>query len=171
MPQNAFFLQILDLLVSQKMTQRLFSMATVLHLYCFAILGLTSTVIHSVKQRLLRNWPGSVQRPLATSCAKDYNLSRLLARKSTKCIHSSKPASLHRPIAACCNKGSWVEQTWTKEKETPTLCSPFLDLVNSQFLSPATKMQQYIRNDSKLPNATANTYQTQYDQNPNITQH
>ena len=29
------------------------------HLYCFAILGSTSTVIHSVKQRLLRNRPGS----------------------------------------------------------------------------------------------------------------
>ena len=33
----------------------------------FAILGSTSTVIHSVKQRLLRN-----RQPLATSCAKDY---------------------------------------------------------------------------------------------------
>ena len=29
------------------------------HLYCFAILGSTSTVIHSVKQSLLRNRPGS----------------------------------------------------------------------------------------------------------------
>ena len=29
------------------------------HLYCFAILGSTSIVIHSVKQRLLRNRPGS----------------------------------------------------------------------------------------------------------------
>ena len=37
-----------------------------------AILGSTSTVIHSVKQRLLRNRPGSALRPLATSCAKDY---------------------------------------------------------------------------------------------------
>ena len=42
------------------------------HLYGFAILGSTSTVIHSVKQRLLRNRPGSALRPLATSCAKDY---------------------------------------------------------------------------------------------------
>ena len=42
------------------------------HFYCFAILSLTSTVIHSVKQRLLRNRPGSALRPLATSCAKDY---------------------------------------------------------------------------------------------------
>ena len=29
------------------------------HLHCFAILGSTFTVIHSVKQRILRNWPGS----------------------------------------------------------------------------------------------------------------
>ena len=39
------------------------------HLYCFAILGSTSTVIHSV---YIRNRPGSALRPLATSCAKDY---------------------------------------------------------------------------------------------------
>ena len=49
------------------------------------ILGSTSTVIHNVKQRLLRNRPGSALRPLA--------------RKITKRIHSSKPASLNRPIA------------------------------------------------------------------------
>ena len=36
------------------------------------ILGLTSTVIHRVKQRLLRNQPGSALQPLATSCTKDY---------------------------------------------------------------------------------------------------
>ena len=29
------------------------------HLYCFAVLGSTSIVIHSMKQHLLRNWPGS----------------------------------------------------------------------------------------------------------------
>ena len=42
------------------------------HLYCFTILGSTSTVIYSVKQRLLRNWPGNALRLLATSCAKEY---------------------------------------------------------------------------------------------------
>ena len=42
------------------------------HLQCFAILGSTSTVIHNVKQHLLRNQPGSGLRPLATSYAKDY---------------------------------------------------------------------------------------------------
>ena len=44
----------------------------------FAILGSTSTVIHSVKQRLLRNRRGSALRPLATSCAKDYKAHSLL---------------------------------------------------------------------------------------------
>ena len=42
------------------------------HLFCFAILGSSSTVIHSVKQRLLRNRPRSALQPLVTSCAKDY---------------------------------------------------------------------------------------------------
>ena len=71
MPQNAFFPQIRDLLDSQKLTQRQFFPPSIpfpqqflqlqqwWHLYCFAILGLTSIVIHSVKQRLLRNRPGS----------------------------------------------------------------------------------------------------------------
>ena len=39
------------------------------HSYCFAILGSTSIVTHSVKQRLLGNQPGS---DTATSRAKDY---------------------------------------------------------------------------------------------------
>ena len=42
----------------------------------------------SVNQPLLRNRPGSGS----------YDLSRLLARKITKSIHSCKPASLNRPI-------------------------------------------------------------------------
>ena len=58
------------------------------HLYCFTILGLTSIVIHSVKQHLLRNQPGS------DSC----DLLLLIARKITKGIHSCKPASLNRLI-------------------------------------------------------------------------
>ena len=51
------------------------------HLYCFTILGSTSTVIHSVKQRLLRNRPGSSLRPLTTFCVKDYK-AHLLAQTS-----------------------------------------------------------------------------------------
>ena len=42
------------------------------HLYSFVILGSTVTVIHSVKQCLLRNRPGSALRPLVISFAKDY---------------------------------------------------------------------------------------------------
>ena len=71
---KTLFLRTCDLLVSQKTTQRhLFSpfipfpqyflqLQQYWHLYCFAILGLTSTVIHSVKQRLLRNQPRSALR-------------------------------------------------------------------------------------------------------------
>ena len=100
MPPNTFFPQTRDLLVNQKMTQRhflstlhplsvvIFATATWWHLYCFAILGSTSIVIHSMKQCILRNWPGS------GSC----DLSRLLVQKITKGIHSCKPASLNRPI-------------------------------------------------------------------------
>ena len=42
----------------------------------------------SVNQRLLRNRPGSGS----------YDLSQLLARKITKCIHSCKTASLNSPV-------------------------------------------------------------------------
>ena len=61
-----------DLLVSQKTMQRHFfchapspfpgnfwKLQQWWHLHCFAIIGSTSIVIHSVKQRLLRNRPGS----------------------------------------------------------------------------------------------------------------
>ena len=48
------------------------------------ILGSASSIIQSVNQRLLRNRPGS-------GCS---DLSRLLARKIAKDIHSCKPASL-----------------------------------------------------------------------------
>ena len=52
------------------------------HLYCFAILGSTFTVIHSVKQRPLRNRPG-------LKCAATSEVAWTI----TKRIHSSKPAS------------------------------------------------------------------------------
>ena len=70
MPQNAFFPQTCDL-VSQKMTQRHFFPPSIpfpgyflqlqqqWQMHCFSILGSTSIVIHSVKQHLLRNQPGS----------------------------------------------------------------------------------------------------------------
>ena len=77
MPQNAFFPQNRDLHVSQTTMQRPFFPLSITflhyflqlqqwwHLYCFAILHSTSIVIHSVKQCLLRNRPGS---DAATSC-------------------------------------------------------------------------------------------------------
>ena len=74
-PKMHFFPWIRDLLVSQKTTQRHFFPLSIpwyflqlqqwWHLYWFAILGSTSIVTHSVKQRLLRNQPGS---DAATSC-------------------------------------------------------------------------------------------------------
>ena len=58
------------LLVLQDDPKRIFSPYELA--YCFANLGSTATVIHNVKQRLLRNWPGCALRLLTTSCAKDY---------------------------------------------------------------------------------------------------
>ena len=52
------------------------------HMYCFAMLGSTSIVIHSVKQRLLRNWPKS--DAATTSCAKDYKGHSLVQFSSTE---------------------------------------------------------------------------------------
>ena len=102
MPQNTFFSQICDLLVSQKMTQTLFStlhplslviFATVVAFFwAFVLLHNSSFNFHrctrheaTPTQKLARKW----------RC----NLSQLLARKITKGIHSCKPASLNRPIA------------------------------------------------------------------------
>ena len=56
------------------------------HLYGFAILGSTSTVIHSVKQRLLRNRP---RKCAATS--RDFLRERLQSAFTL-----AKPASLNR---------------------------------------------------------------------------
>ena len=54
------------------------------HLYCFAILGSASIIIHSMKQRLLTNWPGS---DAATS--RDFLRERLQrAFTRAKGIHS-----------------------------------------------------------------------------------
>ena len=41
-------------------------------------------VIHSVKQRLLINWPEMTLQPLATSCAKDYKQHSLLQTSFTE---------------------------------------------------------------------------------------
>ena len=101
MPPNAFFPRTRDLLVRKKTTQRhffptlhplspvIFATATVVafvllrnsrfNFYCYTELEATPT------QKSARKW----------RC----DLSRLLARKITKGIHSCKPVSLNRPIA------------------------------------------------------------------------
>ena len=102
MPQNAFFLWICDLLVSQKTTQRhfffppaipfprfvFFQLQQYCHLYCFAILSLLYTVWSNAYSEI-----GPEVR---------CDLSRLLVWKITKRIHSSKPALLNRPLG--CHK-------------------------------------------------------------------
>ena len=93
-PKTHFFLQTHNLLVSQKMTQTLFFFT--LHPLSTVIFA-TATVLafvllrdsrfkfhcytHSVKQRLLRDQPGSALQPLATSCMKDYKAHDTLANQ------------------------------------------------------------------------------------------
>ena len=95
MPQNAFLLRTRDLLVSQKTTQRhFFPSLSPLSTIIFA----TATVLAFVRLRNSRfNFHCYTQREeIGPELRRD--LSRLLARKITKRIHSSKPASLNRPI-------------------------------------------------------------------------
>ena len=82
------------------------------HLYCFAILGSTSTVTHSVKQRLLRNRPGSALRPLATSCAKDYK-----AHSLQQTSFAESPNRQNRFQGASISETCFYR--FTREKETP----------------------------------------------------
>ena len=100
MSQNAFFIRTRDLLVSQKTMQRHFS--STLHPLSPVIFA-TATVMAFVLLRNSRfNFHCYTQReatPTQKSARKGRSdLSRLLARKMTKRIHSSKPASLNRPI-------------------------------------------------------------------------
>ena len=67
------------------------------HLHCFAILGSTSTVIHSVKQRLLKNRPGSALRPLATSCAKDQKAHSLQQTSFAESPNNVTPGRYYKP--------------------------------------------------------------------------
>ena len=106
MPQNAFFLRTCDLLVSQKTTQRhLFPTLHPLSMVIFA----TATVLAIVLLRDSRfNFHCYTQ--LRSNAYSEIglevhcDLSRLLARKITKRIHSSKPALLNRPIHVCRNQ-------------------------------------------------------------------
>ena len=99
MPQNAFFLRTHDLLISPKMMQRhflfthhplsmvIFATATVL---AFVLLRNSNFNFHCYTQREAMY----TEISLEVRC----DLLRLLSRKIAKCIHSSKPASLNRPI-------------------------------------------------------------------------
>ena len=100
MPQNAFFLRTRDLLVSQKTTQRHFF--STLHPLSTVIFA-TATVLAFVLLRDYRfNFHCYTQReatPTQKSARKwRCDLSRLLARKITKGIHSCKPVSVNYPI-------------------------------------------------------------------------
>ena len=91
MPKNAFFLRTRDLLVSQKTTQRHFWFT--LHPLSVVIFA-TATVLAFL---LLRNSSFNFHCYTIGPEVR-CDLTRLLARKITKRIHPSKPASLNRPI-------------------------------------------------------------------------
>ena len=105
MPQNAFFLQTHDLLVSQKMMQRhffphphplspvIFATATV-PVVAFVLLHCPRFNFHCYTQREATPTQKSSRKWLC-------DLSQLLAWKITKGIHLCKPASLNRPIHTC----------------------------------------------------------------------
>ena len=100
MPQNAFFLRTLDLLPKND-AKTLFS--PTLHPLPTVIFA-TTTVLAFVLLRDSRfNYHCYTQREATPEISEigpevRCDLSRLLARKITKRIHSSKPASLNRPI-------------------------------------------------------------------------
>ena len=77
------------------------------HLYCFAILGSTSIVIHSVKQRLSDIGPEVTLRPLATSCAKDYKGHSLVQTSFTEPPNSKGWLCHRRPTG-----GGYLPHTW-----------------------------------------------------------
>ena len=125
MPQNAFFLRTRDLLVSQKTTQ----------IHIFPTLHPLSTVIFATATVLactlrLRNSRFNFHcRQWYTAWSNAYSeigpevrcdLSRLLARKITKRIHSGKAASLNRPIYTA----SIFIWSWWHQRASSALPSP-----------------------------------------------
>ena len=82
-----------------------------LHLYCFVILF----IFHCYTQR-----EATPTQKLARKCA--ATSSRLLARKITKRIHSSKPASLNRPIESIQNQRQVSHIMFTAD-HIPFTCS------------------------------------------------
>ena len=104
MPQNAFFLWTRDLLVSQKMTQRHFFFS-ILHQLSPVILANSTIMAFSLFRNSTFNFHCCTQceaTPPQKSARKwRCDLSRLLARKITKGIHSCKPVSLNCPTDWC----------------------------------------------------------------------
>ena len=94
--------------------------------YCFAFATVvavallrnsSSIVIHIVKRRLLRNRSGSVLRPLATSCAKDY--------KAHSLQQTSFAESLNRLVSTMKEEGGNV-------RDSPTSISVLQPLTSTQ---------------------------------------
>ena len=113
MPQNAFFPHPRDLQFSQNSTQRHFFFVHPpspfqgnfcnCKVVAFVLLRNSRFICHCCTQ--------GEATPTQKSARKwRCDLSRLLARKITKGIHSCKPASLNRPIEASlpCQKRAWV---------------------------------------------------------------
>ena len=103
MPQNAFSPWTHDFLVSQKTMQRHFF--SILHPLSLVIFATATVVAFVLLHNSKFNFHCYTQReatPTQKSARKwRCDLSRLLARKITKSIHSCKPASLNCPIVLC----------------------------------------------------------------------
>ena len=108
MPQNAFFLQTRDLLVSQKMMQKpFFSTLHPLSMVIFATATVLAFVLLHNSRFNFHCYTQCEAMPTQKSAQKwCCDLSWLLARKITKGIHLCKPASLNCPI-----------QWWTCHKQ------------------------------------------------------
>ena len=100
MPQNAFFLQTCDLLVSKKTMQRhFFSTLHPLSTVIFANAAVLAFVLIRDSRFNFHCYTQREATPTQKSARKLRCDGSRLTRKITKHIHSSKPASLNRPIA------------------------------------------------------------------------
>ena len=98
-PKTHFFLRTRDLLVSKKTMKRHFF--STLHPISMVILASATVLAFVLLHDSRFNFYCYTQReatPTQKSARMCCDLSRLLTRKITKSIHSSKPASLNRPI-------------------------------------------------------------------------
>ena len=135
MPQNAFFLQTRDLLVSQKTMQRhflsglhllslvIFATATVL---AFVLLCNSSFVILVQLPLLYTAWsnayseigPEVMPWPLATSCAKDYKGHTLMQTSFTELPNTKLMMSV-KWLQWCNNFFGWQHTScWKQQQQT-----------------------------------------------------